>query len=438
MAVLKKTLILLLVLFISGLPGVVAASTAAPQQSVFVVPITGPVEKGLYRYLDRAFGEAERAGASAIILELNTPGGTLDAAFDISDLILDSPVPVYAYVRYSALSAGAYLALSCRRLYMAPGSTIGAAEVRTLTGEEVEDEKLLSAWEAKMRAVARQQGKDPQVAAAMVNREIAIEGVIREGNLLTLTDTEALDINFTDGIFHTRSELLAELGLAGAEVRTVATSPAETLARYITHPAVATLLIAIGLAALVIEVMTAGFGVAGTISILAFALFFGGHIFAGLAGREVIFLFALGIILLMVEAFIPNFGIVGLSGLTAVVASVVLSAATTGQGLRMISVAFFLALLIILISFHFLKRKGLWSQIVLQYAETKDLGYVGPGDASHLVGMTGLTLTPLRPAGTAEIDGKRVDVVSEGGFVPQSAEIKVVGTEGSRIVVRQV
>ncbi len=433
----NRRFILILLLVISLLPTAIGSS-ATPQPSVYVVPVSGLVEKGLYRYLERAFAEAADAGASAIILELNTPGGTLDAAFGISDLILDSPVPVYAYVRHSALSAGAFLALSCRRLYMAPGSTIGAAEVRTLTGEEIDDVKTQSAWEAKMRAVAIQQGKDPQVAAAMVNRGIEIEGVVGEGSLLTLTDAEALDLGFADGVYNTRSDLLVELELLGVEVRTVATSPAETLARYITNPVVATLLITIGLAALVIEVMTPGFGVGGAISILAFSLFFGGHVFAGLAGKEVIFLFVLGIILLLVEAFIPNFGIVGLTGLTAVIASVVLSAATTGQGLRIVVAALFLALIIIVISLRFLKRTGLWSQIILQYAETKDLGYVGPGDSSHLVGLSGLTLTPLRPAGMAKIDGKRVDVVSEGGFVAQGTEVKVVGAEGSRIVVRQL
>ena len=435
---LRKLLILLLLFWVTGITGLlpqpVAASGAPP---VYVITLDGAVEKGLFRYLERAFSEAEKNGASAIILELNTYGGMIDAASDISDLILNSTVPVYAYVRYRAISAGAYLALSCRKLYMAPGSTIGAAEPRSiLPGGEPVDEKTLSVWESEMKTVAQRQGKDPEVAAAMVRIEMAIEGIVAEGRLLTLTDAEAQRIGYTDGIFYTRAELLAELGLAGSRIVTVGTSPAEDLARTLTNPAIATLLITIAIAALVIEVMTAGFGVAGIISILSFTLFFGGHIVAGLAGREVVFLFALGLILLLVEAFIPNFGIVGLGGIGLITASVVMSAATTGEGIRMMLMSIFLAGVIIALSYRYLRKSGLWSQIVLQFAETKEQGYVGPGDATHLVGKTGVTITPLRPAGVAEVEGIRVDVVSEGGFVDQNSEIKVVSTEGTRVVVR--
>jgi membrane-bound serine protease (ClpP class) len=430
----KKFTALLLVLLFFYVPAISAQPEPA-DRPVYVIPITGAVERGLQSYLERSFAEAVANDASAIILEINTPGGRVDSASEIRRLISDAPMPVYAYVRYNAISAGAFLALACDALYMAPGSTIGAAELVILTGEEV-DEKSMSVWEAEMRSVAERQGKDPDIASAMVRREIAIEGLVAEGRLLTLTTTQAEELAFTDGVFATRGELLDHLGLADAAETTVPQSPAEDLARIITHPAVATLLITIGLAALVIEVMTAGFGVAGMISMLAFALFFGGHVVAGFAGREVIFMFVVGIVLLLAEAILPNFGIIGLSGLAAIVASVVLSAGTTGQGVRMLVAAMFLASLVIMASLRFLKRTGLWSQIVLQYAETKELGYVGPGDSSHLVGRDGITITSLRPSGTAEIDGKRVDVVSEGGFIAQSTPVKVVGTEGTRVVVR--
>jgi membrane-bound serine protease (ClpP class) len=428
----KGIIILVLILLFAGFT---AAPARPAGEVVYVVPLTGPVEPGLERYLARSFKDAVDNGASAIILELNTPGGRVDSASNIRDMIYDLPIPVYGYVRYSAISAGAFLALSCQEFYMAPGSSIGAAELRTITGETAE-EKETSYWERQMRGVAERQGKDPEVAAAMVRQEIAIEGLVSEGKLLTLTAKEAESIGFTGGIFPAYSDLLAHLGYTDAELVTVDMTPAERIARLITNPAVATVLITVGLAALVIEVLTAGFGVAGFISILAFGLFFGGHIFAGLAGREVIFLFLLGVILLLVEAVLPNFGIVGLSGLAAIVTSIVLSAANTGAGLRMLAIALFLTVLIVLLSFRFLKRTGLWSQLVLQFAETKEQGYVGPANVSHLVGQEGVTLTALRPAGMADIGGKRIDVVSEGGFVMQGATVTVTAVEGTRVVVR--
>lgn len=433
----KKILALILSLLFSGLPAwVVPGTTVAAEQVVYVIPLTGPVEPGLHSFLERSFQEAERAGAEIIILELNTPGGRVDSASAIRDLIFDSPVPIYAYVRYSAISAGAFLALACQALYMAPGSSIGAAEPRILTGEEV-GEKELSYWESQMRTVAERQGKDPQIAAAMVRREIEIEGLVAAGELLTLTSAEAEEIGFADGIFATRADLLAHLGYQAASVIVAEQSPAEGLARFITHPTVATLLITIGLAALMIEVMAAGFGVAGLISLLAFGLFFGGHIIAGLAGMEVIFLFILGVILLLIEAAFPNFGIIGLTGVTSMVASVVLSAPTAEAGFRMLATAVLFSVLILLVALRFLKRTGLWSQLVLQFAETKEQGYVGPADMSYLLGQEGVSLTPLRPSGTAVINGKRVDVVSEGGFIAQDAVIIVAEVEGTRVVVRE-
>jgi len=434
---LKKFLVLSLIVLLSGLPAWAVPGVAVPaEQVVYVIPLTGPVEPGLHRFLERSFQDAERAGAQIIILELNTPGGRVDSASDIRDLIFDSPVPIYAYVRYSAISAGAFLALACQALYMAPGSSIGAAELRSLTGETV-DEKELSYWESQMRTVAERQGKDPQVAAAMVRREIEIEGLVAAGELLTLTSAEAEKIGFTDGIFAARADLLAHLGYKDAAVILAEQSPAERLARMITNPAVATLLVTIGLAALMIEVMAAGFGVAGLISLIAFGLFFGGHIIAGLAGMEVIFLFILGVVLLLVEAVFPNFGIIGLAGVTAIVASVVLSASTAGEGLRMLAVAVLFSVLILLIALRFLKRTGLWSQLVLQFSETREQGYVGPADMTYLLGQEGVALTPLRPSGTAVINGERADVVSEGGFIAQEAAVIVTAVEGTRVVVRE-
>jgi len=436
MTLLKKMLLSLCCALLILLPIVAVPAVASEQQPiVYVIPIEGTVDASMLRYLQRAFAVAEASNAAAIILEINTPGGLLSASFEISDLIWASPLRVYSYVRFNALSAGAFLALSSRALYMAPGSAIGAAEPRTLDGQTA-DEKVLSAWEARMRAAAERQGQDPEVAAAMVRMSVVIPDLDEADTLLTLTYREASDIQFADGIFDSIPELLAELDLADAVTRTVELAPAEVLARVITNPVVATIFIAIGIAALSIAVMTGDFLLPGGIGIAAFALFFGGHIFAGLAGREVVFLFAAGLFLLVIEAFIPSFGVIGVAGLSAVSVSVAWAAAATGQGWRMLAIAAITAVVLVLIALRFLKRSSAWSQVVLKYSESKALGYVGPSDFSNLVGATGTTITPLRPAGLAEINGKRMDVVSEGSFIGTANQVVVVKTEGTRIVVR--
>ena len=430
----NKVLALLLLLVFLFLP-LQNLQAAGDNRKVYVIKLEGEVEAGLYYFLQRAFTEAAENGASAIIMELNTPGGLVSPAKDIRDLIYDSQVPVYAYVRHNALSAGAFLALSCRKLYMAPGSTIGAAEIQDLSGEAV-DEKIISAWEAEMRTAAENQGKDPEVAAAMVRKEITIEGLDDDKQLLTLTTAEAEEIGFVDGVFATRAELLSALDLAGAAVQTVEVSPAERLARFVAKPVGATLLLTIGLTAMVIEIFITGFGAAGVISILAFALYFGGSMIAGFAGKEEVILFILGIILLLIEAFIPNFGVVGVSGIVSIIAAIILSASTAEAGIRIILSSLFLTTAVVAVAFRYLKRSRVWSQIILQYAETKDRGYVAPADYSHLLGKTGQTLTPLRPIGAAEIDGLRIDVVSEGSFIEKAQTVQVVKVEGSRVIVR--
>lgn len=421
----------LLLLCISAFP----LPSAAATEVVFTIPVTGIVDASMLRYLQRAFAEAEGAGASAIILEIDTPGGLLSSAFEISDLIHGATVPVYAYVRYNALSAGAFLALSAERMYMAPGGVIGAAEPRRMDGQAA-DEKTLSAWEARMRSVTERQGKDPELAAAMVRMSIVIPDVDAADTLLTLTYQQAMDLRFADGVFETTHDLLAELDLAAAEVRSVPKAPAEVLARFLTQPVVATLLVGIGLAALAIATTTGDFALAGGVGVTAFALYFGGHIFAGLAGREVVFIFGAGMLLLIIEAFIPSFGIVGISGTAAVFTAIAWAAIDTGQGLRILLVALGVAVVLFLLAGRFLKRSSVWSQIVLKYSETKDRGYIAPSDEASMVGRVGVAFTALRPAGIAEIDGKRMDVVSDGAFVALGVAVVVVKTEGTRIVVR--
>ncbi|UNC93134.1 NfeD family protein [Candidatus Contubernalis alkaliaceticus] len=411
----------------------------AAEEMVYFVPVRDAVEHSLKIFLDRSFKEAEQNNASAVILEFNTPGGRVDAAQEIKDLILQTEVPVYAYVRPQAVSAGAYLAMACDRLYMSPGSTIGAAELRQgITSEEVTDEKLLSNWEAEMRTVAELRGRDPEIAAAMARREISIPDVVNSGQLLTLTTGQAQSLGFIDGVFNSRAELLEHLGLEDAQVINKQMSSAERLARFVTHPVTSTILLTIAFAALIIEILTAGFGVGGSISILAFTLFFGGHIIAGLAGYEVVILFLMGILLLLTEAFIAGFGILGLAGIGSLIASILLSAAETGEMVTNLVIALILSSIIIGVSLRYLVKSKFLSNIILSFKEDKDLGYVGPQQAFQLLDKEGITLTPLRPSGTAEFDGSRIDVVSEGGFIDVNLTVKVVQVDGPRVIVREL
>jgi membrane-bound serine protease (ClpP class) len=344
--------------------------------------------------------------------------------------------PLYAYVNPNAISAGAYLALAADAIYMTPGSTIGAAEPRYLGLGEV-DEKALSFWEKEMAGMAERRGRDPIIASAMVRKEIIVEDLVQEGVLLTLTASEAYDVGYSEGTVNSRSELLEQIGLPDAEWRPIESRVSDTLVSWTTNPVVGTILLMIGIGGLILEVITAGFGAAGIVSMAAFAMYFGGNIAAGMAEYWVLVLFVFGIALMLVEAFMPGFGVFGVSGLISTLVSIVLAAVSVQTGMVMLLVSFLLAGVFSFFSFRFFARRGALRHIILSEEERVELGYTAPLDQKNLVGLEGVALTTLRPSGTAEIEGRRIDVVSDGAYIPAGDKLIVDRVEGVRVIVRK-
>ncbi len=437
MSVLKRTFLWLACLFCGLLILMPFGSGAADNKAVAVIEIKGTIDPGTTSHVAYAFEEALNMGAEAVVLELDTPGGFINSAESIRRIMDEHDLPVYAFVRPNAISAGAYLALVADEIYMVPGSTIGAAEPRYLGIGEV-DEKMLSVWEKEMAGVAERRGRDPLIASAMVRRDIAVEGLVEEGVLLTLTAGEALEVGYSEGTVNDQASLLTAVGLKEAEWRPVEQRAVDGLVRWTTNPAVGTILLMIGLGGLALEVITAGFGAAGVISLAAFALYFGGNIAAGMAEYWVLILFAFGIGLMLIEAVMPGFGVFGVAGLIATIFSIVLAAVSVQTGMVMLLISLVLAAVFSIIAFRFFARRGALRHIILSEEETADLGYVAPLDQKALSGRTGVAVSTLRPSGVAEIDGKRIDVVSDGSYIAKGEPIRVDRVEGVRVIVRSL
>lgn len=418
-----------MVIFIS------AGHISADSEAVAVIKIDGTIDPGTKTYFQHALDEAERINALAVVIELDTPGGFIVSAEAIRNLIDSYDGPVYAFVRPSAISAGAFLALAADEIYMVPGSTIGAAEPRYLGVGEV-DEKELSAWEKKMASMAERQGRDPQIASAMVRSDIAIEGLVDEGVLLTLTDAEALEVGYSEGTVANHGEFLQAIGHPNAEWREIESRVTDTLVSWTTNPIVGTFLLMIGIGGLILEVISAGFGAAGLISLAAFALYFGGNIAAGMAEYWVLILFVFGIALMLAEAFMPGFGVFGIGGLVSTIASIILAAVSIQTGMVMLLIALVLAILFSVFAFRYFAKRGALRHIILSDEEKADQGYVAPRDQKELTGKEGVAITNLRPSGAASIDGVRIDVVSEGSYIPAGEELVVDRVEGVRVIVR--
>lgn len=415
---------------------------ASNQSIVYLISINDTIEPGLAKFVERGYIEAEKAKADWVILEIDTPGGRIDAAMDIRDQIMSSRIPTAAFVTHRALSAGALISLACEKIIMDPASIIGAAEPRFLLSgaEKVTDEKLLSAWREEMAETARVNGRDPELAKAMVDTDIEISGIIEKGKLLTLGANKAEELGIADKVFKSREDVLQYLGIADAQLVNFEITPAEKLARWLTSPYVAPLLLAVGLAGLILELFTVGFGFAGIVGIISLALFFTGSLVAGLAGWEVILLFAVGLILLMVEILVvPGFGVPGIAGLGAMGLSVFLASGSPQQALISLAIALIGAIILAVVGFKFMGSGKHWSKLILFTRQENKEGYqVSSVEQEDYHDRVGVTITNLRPSGAVLIDGERLDVVTEGEFIPRGVSVKVVKIEGNRYVVRRI
>jgi len=380
-------------------------TTAFASSKVYHIPIHDEVERGLHAFLERTFKEAEENDAEAIILDIHTPGGFVNAAGDIARLMDATDIRTIAYINKDAHSAGAFLALHADEIYMVPNGTIGAAAITDSAG------KAASVDLSKFRA-----------------------GV---GNLLTLSASEAKQVGYSKGTVSNFQDLLEKTHLMDSDIVSIEPTFSEKIARFITNPIIVPILLSIASLGLVMELFSPRFGVPGIVGLSALGLFFFGHMVAGFAGYETLLLFIVGLALVMAEFFVPG-GIVGILGGLLILLSLILAGANMMQMIIAIFIALIVAIIgmVILMKF-FGKKLHVLNKLILLDATTTEEGYVSNVNRTELLGKVGKTLTPLRPAGTMLFGSERIDVVSEGGYVDAEKHVEIIKVEGSRIVVRQ-
>lgn len=428
-----------------------AAQAPAAKPIVYVLSIEGIIDLGLAPFVKRVIDEATEAGAAAVVLQIDTFGGRVDAAVQIRDALLNAKLRTVGFVDKRAISAGALIGLATQTLVMATGSTIGAAAPVQMgapgAANKATDEKTVSYVRKEFRATAEARGRPLLLAEAMVDADVVVPGVVDKGKLLTLTTDEALQNKVADLRADTLDSVLSQLGLEGAEARSSSPHWAEQVVRFLTHPVLSSLLISVGLVGIMVELRTPGFGIPGGIGLASLGLFFWGHWLVQLAGWEELLLAAAGLALLAAEVFlIPGFGIAGALGIAALLGALVLgmtgagdSAAVIVATVQRVVIALLVALLAAAVLLRFVPRLPLARRLVLEAG----LG-TGPAHGSaplsdqRWIGKRGRAASVLRPAGIAEIDGERVDVVSDGELIERDAAIEVVHVDGNRIVVRRL
>lgn len=412
---------------LAGLLALAAPAAAAPAAGrVYAVAVKDTVEPGLAGIVGNALRRAEAEGAAGLALVVDTPGGQVDAAVRIRDALLRARVPTVAFVEGRAVSAGALIALAAEKVYMAPGSQMGDAEPIPYS------DKAVAYVAGEFKAVAEARGRDPQVAAAMVDKALNKE----TGKPLTLSYREAQRAGMADGEARDLAEALARAGLPGTVVW-YEPSLSEQAARFLTQPLVAVLLLVIGVTAAAIEFVKPGVTLPGLIAVVALGAFFASHYLLGSVTWLEVGLVLLGLLLLAVEIFVPGFGVFGVAGIVSVLAGVFLSAPTRTLAAWYAAITLLGATVAGAFLVYRFSRHGLGHWLTLQTRLDTPHGYVPQRQAlAELTGARGTALTPLRPAGVALFGEQRVDVVTEGEFLPAQTAVVVLKVEGTRVVVR--
>lgn len=450
-------------------------------QIVYRVPIEGTIDLGLPPFIERSIQEAESNSADAIIFEINTFGGRVDAATQIKDAIMDSRVKTVAFINKRAISAGALISLSCEKIYMTGGATIGATTAVDMSGKKG-SEKVISYMREEMAATAEKRGRSKDIARGMVDEELEFQKKVKreyitedgevdtiktvnyflilnddtmyvndiegrkQGNLITLTTEQALKYRMADKIAETFDDVLDSLGLSGASVYETSENWSESIVRFLTNPVVASLLTTFGFLGILFELQSPGWGVPGTVGLTCLILSLGASYIAELATMTDFLIIIAGLMFLVLETLvIPGFGIPGIVGIVMIlwglyllllpdvpVGEEVLSQATTGL---LIGILGGIAGLVIL--FKAMTRTKFWMDLTSPNVQSRDEGYTTTLGWENLVGEDGVADTDLHPSGWVKVNDQRIFAVSEGAFINNNTVVTILSVDGNRVVVRE-
>ncbi len=397
----------------------------------------------------RAFEEADTLNADFVLIHMNTYGGMVDAADSIRTRIMQSRIPVIVYIDNNAASAGALISIAADRIYMRPGGSIGAATVVDQTGEVVPD-KFQSYMRSMMRSTAEAKERDPEIAQAMVDPSIEIDGVIEAGKVLTFTSSEAMRWGFAEGMADNIEELLQVAGIERYEIIEQRLTFTDRIILFLINPLVSGILIMLILGGIYFELQTPGIGFPILAALTAALLYFAPLYLEGLASHYEIALFVLGLILIAVELFaIPGFGVTGVLGAIFMITGLALAMVGnvgfdfTGVPFTEVLVAFLIVIIAFFISLtgsFYLGQKlfstNRFGELALSTIQETSSGFTSANATMKtLVGKTGVAFTMLRPSGKVEIDDDIYDATALTGFVDKGESIRVVKYETSQVFV---
>jgi membrane-bound serine protease (ClpP class) len=474
-----------------------------PQQKYshgVLIRVEGVIGPMLAAYFERKLALAEAEGADLVIVEIDSPGGTLEESRNMADRLQNLDFAhTAAYVPKQALSGAAIMALGCDDIIMSPTALIGDA------GPIFQDEnsqfrfapeKIISDLAQRVRALAAGKGRPPALAEAMVDKNLQVFRVknINTGEVtckskreidaeahpdqweiiapiaesghdrfLELNGRRAVEVGLAQGLADSRENLKERYKLPG-ELTILEPSGVDTFVYILYNPFIIAILIIIGLIGLYIEFISPGVGIGGLIAGLCFALFFWSHFLGGTANWFDVMLFAVGVLCLIAELFIiPGFGVVALTGVVLILISLIMACQKfliPHNNRELIQLTHTLLIILgsgggfLLAAFLISKKFGsipLFSKMMLrpphpvygfrdEPANLANPFVASPPENQFTVkiGDVGVAQSSLRPAGKARFGAQIIEVATDGDFIPQGRRVEVVEQSGGRIVVREV
>ncbi|MHC4985053.1 MAG: NfeD family protein [Planctomycetota bacterium] len=487
-----------------------APSPELPEEvtNAFIIPIKDVIRQSLSDAIQRKVVICKGKGAELVIFDIDTPGGSVAVMDEICQVISEdlADVTTVAYVGREAMSAGAIISLSCDVIIMREGTLIGDA-MPIMIGPsgmqplaKAERAKIESYMLGKVRLIAEQRGHNIALCEGMVSLGIEVwlvrhaeTGELRlinpedktwrrqvrrapgedvdldagaawvfvdtidsEEQLVTLTAREAYGVGLCDLIVPDRQAALDHFNVTG-EVHELMDTWSEQLVAFLTNPAITGLLLAGGVLCIYMEISSPGFGVAGTLAVVCFAVLFGSRYLTGLAEWWEMALVLVGVALLILEvAVIPGFGVAGVAGILCILVgllAVMIPNAPDrapiprtsmdwdflrGGFVALCMAAVLVAIGVVLIA-KYLPRIPFLNRFMLATAETytettatadAPVNRIAPGDVGNVEGM-------CRPVGRVRFGEVLVDAVSEGEVIESGVAVRVVRRDGNRVVVER-
>jgi len=427
---------------------------------IYRVPISGTIDLGLPPYIERALKEAESNAATAVIFDINTFGGRVDAATQIKDAILASDIKTVAFINRRAISAGALISLSCEQIFMTGGGLIGAATAVDMSGKKG-SEKVISFMREEMASTAEQRGRNKEIARGMVDEELNFTHLLidgdsvlvediegrKDGKLISLTTEQAIKYHIADGTAETINAVIDSIGYDNFILVETSENWSEKIVRFLTDPVVASLLTTFGFLGILFELQSPGWGIPGFVGLTCLILSLSASYIAQLATMsDILFIFA-GLSFILLEMLvIPGFGIVGIGGIGIMVYGLYLllipdvpvGEEVLGSAMDGFIIGLIGAVIGVVLLAKLMIKSRFWHQLTAPSMQKKDQGFSNTQGWEIFEGRTTTADTDLNPSGWIRIDGQRIFVISDAGFIDKGKEVSILSVDGNRVLVRKV